>query len=588
MHLLGYDYFADRADARLGLAGLADLIDELRQQNEGATLLLDNGDFLQGNPLADIVAATLGADEVHPMIAAMNILGYDAITLGNHEFDFGLTFLRRALQDAKAAVVSANIQGTQGPALAAPFRILTRDIRCDDGTCRPIKIGVTGFAPPQIAGRDHDTHLGQITVADIVACARLVVPQIQAAGADVIIALCHSGIGKAELSPLMENAAVPLAAVDGLDVVLTGHTHEQFPDPARAPTAQVDPLAGTLHGKPAVMAGFYGTSLGVIDLDVGWTRQGWQIQSHTVRALPPLPAKPAKSARQSEIEDCVAEAHIVTLQQMRNRIAATSVPIQNYFATIQPDLSMQLLARAMRDAVSEEHHGSPVLAAVSPFRFGGRNGLGHYIDIAAGELALRDAAAIFPFADRLCAVRRSGAQIKDWLERSASHYNRIAPDTPVQPLLNPRSAAYNCDAIYGLTYDIDLSQPARFDVYGNKVAPRASRIRHVRLGANTVADDDVFVVAINSFRARGGGGFAQIPHTDFVWRSPDKLRDILIASLQKRGQIDDTLMPVWRFCPITGTRAQFQTAAQAKVHMPDTITHIGDGADGFETYSLKF
>jgi 2',3'-cyclic-nucleotide 2'-phosphodiesterase/3'-nucleotidase len=587
MHLLGYDYFADRADARLGLAGLADLIDDLRTQNEGATLLFDNGDFLQGNPLADTVAATLGVNEVHPMIAAMNIMRYDAITLGNHEFDYGLAFLRRTLRDANAAVVSANIHCTHG-ALASDFSILTREIKCDDGIIRPIKIGITGFAPPQISGREQDNDLGQITVADIVESAKLIVPQIRAAGADLVIALCHSGIGEAQASPMMENAAVPLAAVDGLDVVLAGHTHEQFPDPQRPPTPKVDPVGSTLHGKPAVMAGFYGTSLGVIDLEVGWTPQGWRIQSHAVRILTPCPPQSEKSALQSGIEDCVAQAHAKTLHHMRNRVARTSVPIQNYFATIQPDLSMQLLADAMRNAVPMDQHGTRILAAVSSFRFGGRNGLGHYIDIPAGELALRDAAAIFPFADTLCAVRRTGAQIKDWLERSASHYNQLAPDTSDQPLLNPRSAAYNCDAIYGLTYEIDLLQPARFDVYGKRVAPTASRIGNVRFGAQTIADDDSFVVATHSCRASGGGSFAQIPPRDIIWRSSEKLRDILIAALQNRELIDDTALPVWRFCPIAGARAQFQTAAQAKSHLPDAITHIGDGTDGFETYSLKF
>ncbi|MFT6945127.1 MAG: 2',3'-cyclic-nucleotide 2'-phosphodiesterase/3'-nucleotidase, partial [Yoonia sp.] len=127
--------------------------------------------------------------------------------------------------------------------------------------------------------------------------------------------------------------------------------------------------------------------------------------------------------------------------------AKTAVLIANYFATIQPDLSIQLLAQAMQDALPANLRGTPILAAVSPFQFGGRNGLGHFINIPNGQITLREAAAIFLYADTLCAVQRSGAQIKDWLERAAGHYNQISPGTLRQDLLNPQSADYNCDAI---------------------------------------------------------------------------------------------------------------------------------------------
>ena len=586
MHLLGYDYFADRHDNRIGLAGLADLIEDLRSEHTGGTLLFDNGDFLQGNPLADTLAATLGTGETQPMIAAMNCLHYDGITLGNHEFDYGLPFLRRTLCKLRAPVVSANINCSEEPALASPFCILTRDIICDDGIRRAIKIGVTGFAPPQVAASSCSTLPKRISVEDIIGSANQVIPRIKAAGADLVVALCHSGIGAAQESPLMENAALPLASVEGLDVLLIGHSHEQFPDPDGPTSAIVDPIAGTLHAKPAVMAGFYGTSLGVIALDLGWTEQGWRMQSRSVRLQKPTPRR--KSAQRREIELLAANAHTATLAHIRTPIAQTVVPIQNYFATVQPDLTLQLLAQAMRDALPENLRQTPVVAAVSPFQFGGRNGLGHFIDIPAGQVTLRDAAAIFPFAYTLWAVRRSGAQIRDWLERSAAHYNQINPHTHHQSLMNPRSAGYHCDALYGLTYDIDLSQPARFDVWGKQIIPSASRIRDSALDGKPVADDDVIIVAANSFRASGGGGFAAVPEADVLWRTREKLSDISITALQKRAQITNAVQPVWRFCPIAGAHAQFQSVPQAKEHIANAMRHIGAGDNGFETYSLVF
>jgi 2',3'-cyclic-nucleotide 2'-phosphodiesterase/3'-nucleotidase len=371
-----------------------------------------------------------------------------------------------------------------------------------------------------------------------------------------------------------------------LDVLLIGHSHEQFPDPDGPASATVDPIAGTLHAKPAVMAGFYGTSLGVIALDLGWTPRGWRVQGRSVRLQNPTQRR--KSAQRREIELLAANAHTATLAHIRTPIAQTAVPIQNYFATIQPDLAMQLLAQAMRDALPENLRQTPVVAAVSPFQFGGRNGLGHFIDIPAGQVTLRDAAAIFPFSDTLCAVRRSGAQIRDWLERSAAHYNQISANTFRQDLLNPRSAGYHCDALYGLTYAIDLSQPARFDVWGKLISPSASRIRDIALDGKPVADDDFIIVAANSFRASGGGGFAAIPDVDVLWRTRERLRDILIDALQKRAQITEAVQPVWRFCPIAGAHAQFQSALQAKEHITDAMSHIGAGDNGFETYSFAF
>lgn len=588
MHLLGYDYFGDRADTRLGLAQLAGLITQLRAEMADATLLFDNGDFLQGNPLADMLATHLPAVSPHPMIAAMNSLSYDALTLGNHEFDFGLPFLRNALADAKPAIVNANLIVRDGPPLAEPYRILDRDLMCDDGVRRPIRIGVTGFAPPNFVL--HETHkdANQIDIADIVDAARRVVPAIRANGADLVVALCHAGLGGADHVQGMENAAIPLAAVDGIDVLLMGHTHGQFPDHAMAGTSAVDPVNGQIHGKPAMMAGLFGTSLGVMDLQLHKGPQGWRIERHATQLLKPDTQSLKFARARDQIEAIAQDAHARTLTQMRQPIARTRVPIHSYFATVQPDMSLQLVADAMRASVSANLICDvPVLAAVSPFRFGGRDGLGHYMDIPCGPITLRDAAAMFPFADGLYAVRRTGAQITSWLERAASHYHQLEPDRTFQPLLNPLSPGYNCDAIFGLTYEIDLRSPARFDPYGNLVAPGARRIGDLSFNNVAVKDDDIFIVATNSFRAKAGGGFPQIAKADILWRAQTKLRDILIQSLRTRQEITAKTTPVWRFRPIAGASAQFPAAPQAIAHLPEGITHNGTCADGLETFTLS-
>ncbi|MEJ8561375.1 5'-nucleotidase C-terminal domain-containing protein [Yoonia sp. GPGPB17] len=429
-------------------------------------------------------------------------------------------------------------------------------------------------------------------VDDIVATASEVVPQMQAAGADVIIALCHSGIGDDKYLPQMENAALPLAKVSGIDALLLGHTHEAFPDPAGRSATDADYATGRLYGKPAVMATFCGKSLGVLELDLQWVADGWGIVGQKA-SLRHTAGTAAESPLRQRLRDLVSVPHRATVSKLRAPIAQTQIPIASYFATIQPDLSQQLLARAMQNSVATalkdtEQAALPLLAAKSSFRFGGRSGLGHYIDIPPGPITLRDAAAIFPFADALCAVRRTGKQLRLWLERASAHYNQVRPGILDQPLINPHSAGYNCDTIYGLSYQIDLSQPARFNANGVEINTDACRIQDIRYQGKTVADEDVFLVAANSFRAKGGGGFPAIASEDVLFTSAHPVRTHLIEYLTQTGTIATPVHATWSFAPIPQTAARFTSAPAARQHMFGPISHIGPGPDGFETYQISF
>ncbi|WP_439156418.1 bifunctional 2',3'-cyclic-nucleotide 2'-phosphodiesterase/3'-nucleotidase [Yoonia sp.] len=593
MQLLPYDYFTDRIERHRGLIHLADQIDALRNETGLTTLLFDNGDFLQGNPLADFLASQPDTPDVHPMIAAFNTLRYDAVTLGNHEFNYGLPFLRSVLRDALFPVTCANIRQIQGPELARPFIVLDRDVPCDDGTCRKLRIGVVGFVTPQITQWDKAALDGQLGADDIVETARDYVPRIKAAGADIIVALCHSGIAAIDHAQGMENAAVPLAAVDGIDVILTGHTHEIFPGGSQAANAVVDPRLGRLHGKPAVMAGFYGNCLGVIDLDLRFGPDGVDIAGHASRLHQEGASVPADSVLQGKLRSHVQAAHDATLAEIRRPIARTKVRLHSYFSSVSPDLPQQLLACAQMRATQRALHGSahghlPVLSASAPFRSGGRAGPGHFVDIAPGPVMLRDAAAIYPFANVLCAVRRTGAQLCDWLEWAASHFNQITPGQHDQPLINPQIPAYDCDTLFGLSYRFDLTHPARFGPQGAVANPRASRLRDLRHAGRPVQKDDIFVVATNAYRANGGGGFAGIPADDVVHITAQTTHEILIADLRDRAVITDTPAVPWTFSPIPNTSATFRSAPAARDHLPARVSHSGPGTDGFDLYRLTF
>jgi 2',3'-cyclic-nucleotide 2'-phosphodiesterase/3'-nucleotidase len=586
MQLLDYDYFADRQDPTTGLIRLADQIAALRDDPLVTTILCDNGDLIQGNPLADFLAQNLEPDQTHPMIAALNMLRYDAMTLGNHEFDYGPAFLRTVLSKAMFPVVCTNVPAFHGDDLFTPFAILERDVLCDDGIRHPIKIGIIGFAPPQFA----DTGNPALNATDIRGAAQDVVPQVKAAGADIIVALCHSGIGLADDIPHLENAALPLSQVAGIDALLLGHTHEHFPDATIATDGPTDYAGGRLHGKPAVMAGFGAQSFGVIELTLRRAQGGWQVTDHQARLERASLRKGPESKRCQDLRALVAAPHIATVAQMQEPVVHTTVPVTSYFATVQPDLSQQLLAQSMQRAVSAALEGSraPVLAATSSFRFGGRSGLGHYIDIPIGPITLRDVAAIFPFADHLCAVRRTGKQLRLWLERAAAHYNRMQPGQSDQQLINPQSAGYNCDAIFGLSYQIDLTQPARFDTRGREINPNAGRIVRLRFQDKTVEDGDVFIVATNSFRAKSGGGFPKIASDDIVHTSRQTLRDILIKDLKAAGSVTAKLHSNWAFAPIPNTAATFVSAPQARGHITGPVTYIRQEADGRARYRINF
>ncbi|WP_181868962.1 bifunctional 2',3'-cyclic-nucleotide 2'-phosphodiesterase/3'-nucleotidase [Yoonia sediminilitoris] len=593
MQLLAYDYFSDAPDYRSGLVQLAETISAYKNDPAMPCLLFDNGDFIQGNPLADFLVESESTMTTHPMIAALNTLQYDAVTLGNHEFNYGLQFLQNALKNAEFPVVCANVAELTPPRIATDFSIIARELACDDGQTRTIRIGVTGFVTPQITDWDNANLAGQIETTDIVDAARAVVPRIKAAGADIIVALCHSGIGAADHTPRMENAAVPLAEVAGIDVVMTGHTHELFPGNNEHRSTAVDAKAGTLHGKPAVMAGFFGKWLGVIDLMLGWDQNTWHIKDHQCYLRPCNGSDKTSGPLQEKLSGLVESAHAATVAHIRRPIAQTSEAIHSYFANIGPDGAQRLLSDAQRAFVTTAlertaHAGTPVLSATAPYRFGGRAGPGHFIHIPPGPLTLRDAAAIYPFANKLCAVKRNGAQIQEWLERAASYYSQIVPGRHDQALLDCDRAGYNSDTLVGLTYEIDLSSPAAYTADGARTGSDTKRIRNLCYGGMPVKADDCFIVATNSYRTNGGGGFEGAPKADIVFETSQSTRDILIEYLQRSDTIRIRESHTWSFAHLPNTSAVFNSAPAAKHHLVDGISHIGPGTDGFDLFRITF
>lgn len=607
VHVMPYDYYADRPVDTLGLARTAAHIRQARAEAANS-ILLDNGDFLQGNPMADYMAYERGLKEgdLHPVIAALNAIGIDASTLGNHEFNYGLDFLTKTVAGAKFPIVSANVvtkrgaEPTKDKCLVRPYAILDRKLKDGAGAEHPIRIGVIGFLPPQIMQWDRGHLEGKVQTRDIVASAKAWVPVMREDGADIVIALSHSGISAARASEGMENASVPLAAVDGIDALLTGHSHLVFPSPAFAGHDMVNAETGHIHGKPAVMAGFWGDTLGLIDLLLERDGRGWRVLSSAVETRPiyrrsddgtitPL------AASVPEVEAAVDDDHEATLRYIRRGVGRTAAPLFSHFALVTDDPAVRIVNQAQRWYVAGMLKGSrleglPLLSAAAPFKAGGRAGPDYYTDVPAGDIAIRNVADLYLYPNTIRAVKVTGAQLGDWLERSAGAFNRLEPGRADQILLNAAFASYNFDVIAGVTYGIDLAQPSKYDPKGILVNPGARRIVDLSHDGRPVDPTAEFIVATNNYRASGGGDFPGAGGDTIVFEGPDTNRDIIVRYIVETGTIDPGSTIGWHFCPMPGTSALFDTGPRASAYLDQVtgarISPAGDGPDGFARFRI--
>ena len=608
VHVFPYDYYGDRPVDTAGLARTATLIRQIRDEATNS-VLVDNGDFLQGNPMGDFIAYERGMREgdIHPVIKGMNVLNFDAAALGNHEFNYGLDFMMKVMAGANFPVVCANL--VKGTTLAAnareddlflkPYVIVEKEILDGAGNSNPIKIGFIGFVPPQIMNWDRRHLEGRANARDIVETAKAFVPEMREQGCDLVIALSHSGIDANDYSEGMENASLHLAAIDGIDAVFTGHHHLVFPGPAYEGLPGVDSEKGTLFGKPAAMGGFWGSHLGVIDLMIERDGNGWRVANFMTEARP-IYEKEGRTVTpmvesQQDVLDAVKEDHEATLAYVRRPVGKTSAPLHSYFALVADDPSVQIVSKAQTWYIEQmlegtEWEGLPVLSAAAPFKAGGRGGADYYTDVPVGDVAIKNVADLYLYPNTVRAVAIKGSTVKEWLERSAGIFLQIAPGKADQPLINPEFPSYNFDVIDGVTYEIDLSQPSKYGPKGELIIPEASRITNLRFNGEPLDPDADFVVATNNYRAGGGGNFPGITDEVVVFVGPDTNRDVLVRYIVEQGTINPSADANWTFKPMQETTVLFETGPGGAEHAATVegvkIEPAGDGADGFARYRI--
>ncbi|HUG63348.1 MAG TPA: 5'-nucleotidase C-terminal domain-containing protein, partial [Methylomirabilota bacterium] len=289
--------------------------------------------------------------------------------------------------------------------------------------------------------------------------------------------------------------------------------------------------------------------------------------------------------------------HDATLDYVRQPVGETTAPINSYWALVADDPSVQIVSVAQlwygeQLAVAAGLPALPMLSAAAPFKSGGRGGPDYYTDVKPGPIAIKDVADIYLYPNTLRIVKVTGAQVREWLERSAGIFNTIDPQsTAEQALVDPAFPAYNFDVIDGVTYRIDVTQPRRYDTDGALENPDSHRIFELsRLGA-AVEDDDEFLVVTNNYRAGGGGNFPGADGSTIVLEAPDTNRDVIVRYIVSEKTIDPEADRNWRFkaWPETANVTIVSSPAAADAAPPAgmTVEKVGDAEGGFTRYRVS-
>ncbi len=610
-NMMDFDYYKDTPTEKFGLVRTATLINAARQQATNS-VLVDNGDVIQGSPLGDYMAAKgLSPNEVHPVYKAMNSLDYAVGNLGNHEFNYGLDYLHRALAGAKFPYVNANIIDvkTQQP-LFTPYLIKETTVKDKEGKTQTLRIGYIGFVPPQIMTWDKANLSGKVTVNDITETARKYVPEMRSKGADVVVVIAHSGLSAEPYKALAENSVYYLSEVPGVDAILFGHAHAVFPGKDFANIKGADIANGTLNGVPAVMPGMWGDHLGVVDLVLNNDSGTWKVTHSRAEARPIYDAAAKKSlaAEDSKLVSVLKASHDATREFVSKPIGQSADNMYSYLSLVQDDPTVQVVNMAQKAYVEHYIQGDPdlaslpVLSAAAPFKAGGRkNDPASFVEVEKGQLTFRSAADLYLYPNTLVVVKASGKEVKEWLECSAGQFNQIDPhSSKPQSLINWETfRTYNFDVIDGVNYQVDVTQPARYDGECQSLNPQAERIKNLTFNGKPIDPTATFLVATNNYRAYGGK-FAGTGDSHIAFASPDENRSVLAAWISAESARTKAIHPAadnnWRLAPInsdTPLDIRFETSPSAKAaafikeKAQYPMTQVGSDDIGFAIYKVN-
>ena len=581
-NVMDYDYYKDQPSQQIGLSRAATLVKQAREEAVNS-VLVDNGDLIQGSPMGDYMAAKgINAGEIHPVYKAMNQLDYDVGNIGNHEFNYGLEFLKNSIDGANFPYVSANVFDKKtGEHYFKPYLIKTHTFKDTDGQSHEIKVGYIGFVPPQIMVWDKKNLEGKVFAEDITETAKKLVPQMKKEGADVIVAIPHSGISTDPYKLGAENSVYYLTEVEGIDAIAFGHSHAVFPGKDFAKLQGVDNAKGTINGVTAVMPGRWGSHVGVMDLMLKEKDGKWQVVEGQSEARPIFDKANKKSLAEADkgIVDALVDDHKGTREFVNQPIGKANDVMYSFLALVQDDPTIQIVNLAQKDYVERFIQGDPdladipVLSAAAPFKVGGRkddpNG---FTEVESGQLTFRNAADLYLYPNTLVAMKVKGKEVHEWLECSAGQFNHIdVNSTKPQSLINWDSfRTYNFDVMDGVNYQIDVTQPPKYDADCKVINPDSQRIVNLTYNGKPVDPKQDFIIATNNYRAYS----ATFPGTgpDFIaFDSPDENRSVVAAYISRiskeQGEVTPSADNNWSFAPIKSDNkldVRFETSPSDK------------------------
>lgn len=524
--LYPYDYYTGTATDH-GLALLKPIVDSIRAANPGRTFLFDSGDLLQGSPLGFIYARQY-AGQPNPIPRAMNLLGYDAAAIGNHEFNYGLEHLGHALDQANFPFVSANIfrAGTDQYAYT-PYTLIPHITQFGD----TLLIGVTGNTPPGVHLWDRANVEGVLEFRDVVASLRAVVADLRGRGVDLVIVLSHGGLEGTSYDTLAtglapENVAARVAReVPGVDVIFLGHTHRELPDSI---------IPGPRGPVLLTQAGHWARSLAVAGIELRQrARNDWVVVERSARLLR---AEPGRADR--TFMDSLRWQHERAVVYVNSRVGRATQAMSAREARVRDTPIIDFVNEVQRRA------GNADLSATAAFR----------VDAAidTGAITIAQIARLYPYDNTLQVLRITGAQLKQYLEKAAEYYRGwpavdgsvTAPDVP----------GYNFDIISGAEYTLDIAQPV------------GQRVVSLTVNGRPVTADQSFTLALNNYRASGGGGYSMIRDAPVVRDEQQDIRELLIEEVRRRGTLraEDYFTESWRLVPEEAARAATLEQASAE------------------------
>lgn len=576
-YLMNYDYYTTTESDNTGLVKVSTVIKKYKEESRKKSnnnaidnvIVVDNGDLIQGNPLGDYFARVepVKSGEEHPVYKALRIAEFDAATLGNHEFNYGLNYLKQIIKDSKVPIVNANIYNakTRKPEFEQ-YKIINKKVVNVNGDEREIKIGITGFVPPQILNWDKINLKGKVVVKDIKESAEEIVPKMKKAGADIVIALSHSGYGDGSYEKGEENESYELTKVKGIDAIIAGHSHIVFPSKdvqeVNPALKDVDYELGTMNGVATVQAGKYGEGVGVINLKVKKANNGYKVVDSYSKYVTLEDIE-----NDAVFEKELKEAHKKVVSFVNSPVGNSTKDINTYFALVSDNNAVQLISDAQREyakrKVTEEtglhkYKDLPILSAAAPFKAGlskGGTKADDYVEVKAGRISIKDIASIYKYPNTAVIMKVNGNVLKNWLEMSAGIFNTIdSKGKEGQELLNSNFPAFNFDTIDGVTYEINVTKEPKYDLEGNENKTNSSRIENLRYNGKEVIREDEFLVVTNNYRGSGGGNFPIFEDDNSIaYISSDETRQIVANYIKSRKMLNPTVDNNWKLKPTERT-----------------------------------